>query len=394
MKILFITGVEMTSNSSATLMNLAYIKGLIETNNDITIVYPDFPKNHVSKNTGHKLPDNIKIHKLKMGSIYNTLSNKKNIKRCTHLRNIIRSILKKVAIYDTTKVWIKNIKNIQLSDNYDLIISSSDPKHSHIFAKKLIDSGKVKSKQWIQMWGDPFYSDITKKGTLLKLRIYREEKKLIKAGDKVFYVSPLTLKAQKKIFKKFAYKMNNILIPYFTVDNTFPKDKEPSDIVFGYFGDYHSKYRNITPLYEALNESDSLAYIRGHSNKKLHSTNFIDVEERVSISELENLEKKTDAFIHLSNKNGTQIPAKVYYYSGTKKPIIFVLDGYSEEIENMFMPYQRYIFCKNNKEDIIRAINIVKNKDYPKEYNRIVEELSPSEIVKKLLAYSEDKTWS
>ncbi len=388
LNILFIAGQSFRSNTSVTMMNLSYINGFIKTGNKVTVITSKIPDNHVAKDTGFKLPKEVIVEEYGHGNVYNTLSskNKRKSSMVSFTKNIMRKLYYKFSIYDSKKSWVNNVEKINLGEEYyDLIISSSDPKHSHIFAERLIKKNRINYGKWVQLWGDPMYHDITREDFVFKRRLYREEKRLISLADKVIYVSPFTAEQQRKTFSKYASKIDYVLIPFFKKDESLPINSQGDKMVFGYYGDYNSKVRDLRPLYEAAIDTKLNLVIRGNSDNIVPSTQNIDADSRVTIKELEELEKKTDVFIHLCNLKGTQIPAKVYYYSGTRKPILFILDGEVEKIENFFAYYERYIFCKNDKEDIIKAINKIRNKEYSDKEVRILEELSPSTIAVDLI---------
>lgn len=388
MKILFIAGQAIKSNSSVSMMNIAYIKGLLEVGNQVKVITSKLPNEHIATDNGFKLPPEIEIEEFKISGSYAALSSKKN-----KANNIIISKLKKLArttyhsfsIYGSQKSWINNVYKYSDDEYYDVIISSSDPKHSHLFAKKLIEEKRIQYRKWVQLWGDPMYLDITKKNILFNKRLYKEEENLLSAADKIIYVSPFTAEKQKEIFPKFESKIEYILIPYLFKDNSHVTNKIGKDMTFGYFGDYHSKVRNLMPMYNAAYKTDTKLIVRGNSDKLLDSKGKIDVDRRIPIEKLKKIESNTDVFIHLCNLKGTQIPAKVYYYSGTKKPILFILDGEKKRIKNFFEKYDRYVFCENKEEEIVKAIEKLKNGNYDKKKARILEELSPASIAKELM---------
>lgn len=172
MRILFIAGQAIKSNSSVTMMNLAYIQGLVELGHQVHILTSKLPENHISIDDGFLVPEGVKIDEFPLGSAFNHLSNKKmNNNKKLNFFSIIKSILRKLyykfSIYDSQKSWIRNAKKVTFENNYfDFIISSSDPKHTHLFANEIIRLHKVRFNQWIQIWGDPLFLDITRKGGL------------------------------------------------------------------------------------------------------------------------------------------------------------------------------------------------------------------------------------
>ncbi len=390
MKILFITGQSIKSNTSVTLMNLGYIKGFVELGHEVDIVCTEINENHISYDDNIFNLDNINIIEIPVGLAYSNFSKKKDEKN-SYIKEYIKSILKKVYystnIYDAQKGWVNNMNSLKnhISKKYDLIVSSSDPKHSHLFAKKLVENKVVEFEKWIQIWGDPWAIDITRRNKLLTAKIKKEEESLIKQADIIYYVSPLTESYQKELYPKYRDKIKHLPIAYYKEYEYSNEIQENRKVKFGYFGDYNSDIRNIRPLYNSIKVSDAELIIRGNSDLELESDSRINVGSRVSLKILNELEKEIDIYVHLSNNSGTQIPAKVFYYCASDKPILFILDGDSEKIYNSFEKYNRFIFCDNNELSIKEAIsNICENKDKLKKYKPL-NDFSPKHVINKLI---------
>ena len=294
------------------------------------------------------------------------------------LKNHIRNFLKKAfytlykpdPIYPLEKTWLKHASKYQSKTRYDLVISNSSPAASHKLAALLIEQKKINYKRWIQIWEDPWFHDLYGNHPLY---IQNEEHQLLKKAEEIYYVSPLTLHYQKIYFADCAYKMKFIPLPYFKYEKGICINQQ--SISFGYFGDYYSQTRNLRPFYEALN------------NLQLSSTKHITVSNRVTLEKLEQIQSKTSVLVHLCNLKGGQIPGKIYHYSATEKPILFILDGTEEEqkiIQNFFSQYHRYYFCKNNKESILKAII-----DIHQHYNQykgvVINAFSPKNIIQNIL---------
>ena len=92
----------------------------------------------------------------------------------------------------------------------------------------------------------------------------------------------------------------------------------------------------------------------------------ITVNERLPWDKVQELEKKADILVHLSNLRGSQIPGKIYQYSGTNKPILFILDGDINKIKEQFEAYNRYVFCLNNLMNIQKTVEemVCSGKEY------------------------------
>ena len=353
MKILIVKLNYIESASSCNVMALGLIEGLHSLGNEITIVSIKKNENMLSNNLLDK--NKYKLVLLGESKYLNlTKSNKKTMKQKITL--FCKKIIKKLFIYDHTYKTAKNLKIDDFKDEYyDLVISISDSKTSHIGAKTLIKQG-LKYDKWIQYWGDPLALDITRQTIYPKCILKHFEKKLISDSDYVFYVSPLTYEANKKIYKKLSNKFRFAPTPYVseryisTANNKY---------VIGYYGDYTYRVRNIKPLYNAcLNLDDSIELkIIGDGDVKLNSTTNIKVLGRCNVYEHE---MNTDLFICLLNKKGTQIPGKLFYCAATNKPVLIILDGeYQSVIKEYFEKYDRFVFCENNEESIKNAIKTI-----------------------------------
>jgi glycosyltransferase involved in cell wall biosynthesis len=248
---------------------------------------------------------------------------------------------------------------------FDIIISSSDPKSSHIVVDNLIRKG-LKFNKWIQYWGDPLTIDITSKHIYPKYYTKHVERRILKAANKIIYVSPFTLQEQQKLFPKLAQKMTFLPIPY-EYEKVYAKTKNEKFVV-GYFGYYVKGIRNIFPLYEAFkNINTSLQLnIVGGSDIQLQTIDNIGIYPiSNNISEFE---KNCDLLVVILNSQGSQIPGKVYHAAATNKPVLVILDGENKyEIRSYLEKYDRFYFCENDSKNIADAINIISKRD--KQFN-------------------------
>lgn len=405
MKVLYITGSCLTKNTSANMSHNGYVQGLLENGAEVTILMANDSWGKAD-NKLHKLVnaqyieynsisfiDRIKNKYTKISPkpvsnshITPAISNKRHHTIKNHIHNLLKKIFytlyKPDPIYPLEKTWLKHASKYQSKIKYDLVISNSSPAASHKLAALLIEQKRIHYKRWIQIWEDPWFHDLYGNHPLY---IRNEEHLLLKKAEEIYYVSPLTLHYQKIDFTDCAHKMRFIPLPYFKYEKGSCINQQ--NISFGYFGDYYSYTRNLLPFYEALNESGYEGYIYGDNNLQLSSTNHIIVSNRVTLEKLEQIQSKTSVLVHLCNLKGGQIPGKIYHYSATEKPILFILDGTEEEqkiIQNFFSQYHRYYFCKNNKESILKAII-----DIHQHYNQykgvVIDDFSPKNIIHNIL---------
>ena len=164
-------------------------------------------------------------------------------------------------------------------------------------------------------------------------------------------------------------------------------NRKSNGTTFGYFGDYFSKARNLQPFYEAMCLNNSYGYIYGDTDLKLKETKNLKIKGRVTLDELVEIQEQTDVLVHLCNLQGGQIPGKIYHYSLTNKPILFILDGTEKEkqmLYDYFKQFKRYYFCNNDIESILDGIKKIAGKDKQLNFEKVME-FQPKEVVKKIL---------
>ena len=407
MKVLFVSMVAFETNASATIQNKGIIRGLSALNYDIDIVTLEPDQNAISfddsMNDIKQLVNNT--YYIKADWKYALLrAKKKNDKTKTGENNIrklsgillqkIRVFIKKlydqISIFDAQKINVKGISKIQADySKYDLIISSSDPKSSHLLALRILEKSKNCKAKWIQYWGDPMLHDITRKSDWRDRIVKYYEKKLISKADRVIYASPLTLKVQRDTFPDLAHKMDYANQIYANVQNNISESinrKDESQISVGYFGAYKSTVRNILPLYNAAKAKGFKLTICGPSDIQLQSTDNIRVLGELPYNEATKLESESDILICLCNKRGTQIPGKIYYCTAYKKPIIVIIDGeYRKELKEFLKSFNRFILCENEEESIIKAIEKAKKQIKVDRYE-LSDQLKPKYMAGKIIS--------
>ena len=404
------------NNASSTIRNIGIVKGLAVKGHNIDIMTLCPNQKSVSYDESINDINGIvnKKYYIETDKYYNMLMAKKhiisddsinsvdsvekngksrfNFNIIKAVRNLMVKIYKNLFIFDAQKMNVKKVKKIKTDYNqYDVIISSSDPKSSHLIGAEIRKNNKTRRFKWIQYWGDPMLNDITRKKSWRDFIVKYYENKLIKQADSVIYASPLTLKIQQEIFPRYADKMNFVNQACISESEAGGLSglpvKQQNDIVsIGYFGAYNSNVRNILPLYNAALKSNYKLNIYGSSDIDLKSTDNISVGDKITYYEALKKEMESDILICICNIKGTQIPGKIYYCASYKKPVIIILDGeYIDELKDYFNKFDRFILCENNEESIINAVNTAKEQlNLNMAYN-IPKELTPDFIAGKIL---------
>lgn len=407
MNILVVTGSCLSVNSSANLCHVAYINGLVNLGYSVDLISVD--------EKDHTIDNNIKIngidnhYKYYGKSIYELMSDRKKIKvNASKIENdttdnidlnksklvinrMVNSLKKYIrnlyGVHGPIKVWYHKAKKFSTTKKYDYIISLAYPPISHLLVKRLLDKKQISSSYWIQIWEDPWSTDlcITDKNK----KIYKEEKKLISYADKVYYVSPITLSYQKRLFCEYKDKMDWKPLPYYYKNIQSSREKtNKKEYTYGYFGDYVPYVRNLSEFYKVAKYKKIKVNICGNPQNLFEPTENIKIWPRLTLEELTPIENNTDVLIFLCNLNGGQIPGKIYQYSSTDKIILFILDGTKEEkavIREYFETFNRYVFCDNTEESISQAIEKIESHKIEEIINEPLEAFSPSNIIKQII---------
>lgn len=360
MDILFVALGPVEATFSSSFRNRAIIKGFIELghNVDVLTISPDNSSisiKNISALKGVKVIRINKVFKSNASEIIESPVKKRVV-------DLIRIVYNKLFLFDVSYFSVRKVDlSILPQHQFDIIISSSDPKSSHILAKHLIKKG-LKFNKWIQYWGDPLTIDITSKHIYPKCFTKYVESRILNGANKIIYVSPFTFLEQKKLFPKLAQKMSFLPVPY-EFEKVFEKTKNEKYVV-GYFGYYVKGVRNIMPLYEAFKNFDNSIQLNivGGSNIQLKAT------ENTSVFPISNniseFEKNCDLLVVILNSQGSQIPGKVYHTAATNRPVLVILDGEKkDEMRSYLEKYERFDFCDNNAENIADAIKMIIQRD-------------------------------
>ena len=411
MRVLVVVGSNLKINTSANLCHKAYIQGLLENGYHVDILTVGYENDNDLLGFDKERVD---IFRYPMESLYEKIGKKIH----SHSKNgsqqsmnnggysgqedtksgIIQSAKRFIhSLYGPYEVyisWERKAFAFRRKEKYDLAISLSFPPVSHHLLYRLIQKKHIKTKKWIQIWEDPWCQDLV----FLSLNDERaikkaqtEEAHLLQVAEKIVYVSPITLEHQSKMFHESSKKMTWYPVPTYYVNDT-PTRKKGNN-VYGYFGDYSTKIRNLKPFYEAAKKEKIVTNICGSSDEMFLSSETVTVKPRISLEELKPIEDETSVLVFLSNLRGGQIPGKIYQYSATEKTILFILDG-SEDEQNVLLEYfgkfKRYFFCKNTVEDISAAIRRIEKGEARDIVNRPLTCFSPREIVGELINNMEE----
>lgn len=384
MKILYVTAVPLEYSSSANFRNIALIRGLIENGHSVSTLSTS-PQKSSSCFDGTIL--NIEFEErffVDLGQLHAGINAAKRGTLKAKIKSEMYKIYMSLSLYDSRKNAAARVSKIDFSKKkYDIIISSSDPKSSHLFAENLLKAYPNVADRWIQYWGDPFSGDINRRTHVPDFVIAKEEKRLLSLCDKAVYVSPLTSEYIKKKHPEYENKIHFVPVGY-SEEKIYPKH-ESGRLDLCYCGDYNVKDRDLMPLIEAAREmnKECTLTLAGSSDLNIKSGENITVFPRVEKKKVDEIEENSNVIVCVCNRNGTQIPGKIYHASATNRCVLILLDGEKKnEIKKFLEAYDRFVFAENTKEKIIEALKEI-GRSYPQALP--CERLSGTNIAKEII---------
>lgn len=413
MNILVVVGACLKQNSSANLCHISYINGMLELGHSVDLISMKQDGFPVDESIVMPKVDNEynyyglslyqKLSKSKKNAELSGLNREKGVVVNKGIKRTVKKYLSKLIIiprkilwncygpYSITKPWCNRAAQYKSDKHYDYVISLSYPPVSNMVVKKLIDKNNIVYDKWIQIWEDPWSSDLYLNKKYAK-KIEKEERKLVNYGDRIIYVSPLTLEYQKRKFPESADRMR-----WFPVPAYYDSSDITLDIVgekrYGYFGDYSSKIRNLKPFYSVAVDKGIRLNICGNSDLKIENKSNVYVYPRLNLNELKPIENDTNVLVFVSNLYGGQIPGKIYQYAATNKIVLFILDGTKEEkqiLKDYFESFNRFVFCENNEDSISAAIDRIENNDFGNVKNVPLDDFKASKTINKILESAKD----
>lgn len=389
-KILYVTAEPLEHWTSANIRNLNLIEGLLACGHKVSTLSTELQVNAQGK--GNTVPTECQRYFVPLNDLHALITQKQqdnpNVwKKCvSRLKEVAYSFKKKLTIYDTRKMEVPNVDEVDIPEHFDVMISSSDPKSAHLFAERLLQKNPNIADKWVQYWGDPFTGDISK-GYLGPERVLvNEERRLLSLCDLAVYVSPLTAKYIQNKYPDMADKVYFTPITY-SKGNCFRAPVEEK-FKIGYFGDYTRRNRDIMPLYQAMKKLDGKYQLKviGTSDVSLDSTDNVEIHARVPAIELRQTEQQCNLRVCICNKSGTQIPGKIYHAAATDTPVLVILDGEcAETIRNYFGQFNRFYFCENNAESILNTIIKIAEKPDLHIQTRPVEAFSAKKVAQSII---------
>lgn len=391
-KILYITTTYILKNSSAAIRNNSVVKGFIQLGHDVDVYTLEWSPNLFSP--FFKTENNGNINYSTLSNLNKIASIKKKVKKNHPFLSKSKQILKKILFFpDECSEWIKIFDYNKIPfDKYDFFITSSDHKTSHFIGYKI--KQKHNNLQWIQIWGDPWSSDLSTLRFMKGITAHYE-KKMITAADNVIYVSAITANEMKKKHPKLSHKIHFIPRSYYPTKIEYVNDNSQTDKIKIVYTGLISSGRNIFHLLNVLETNncynkniqiDIYGNLSYEIKEKLKGYSFVNIFDGIDFEHMNSIYESASILLFLSNKGGaSQIPGKFFDYMGTTKPILCLMEDDKDEVSSFLRNYDRCLVIKNTIDSIkfnLEEIFKLSEKKFDKD-----EEFSPKTIAAKILKY-------
>ena len=363
MNILLVTLYSLERNTSVAISNINITKGLLALGHRVTWVMPQWAQCETEFDASR-----VQIVRV---------PGEDEKRDAGFLKNRLHSHF---YMLDFTRPYLRQVRETQVPDEfYDIVISTSDPKTSHVFTSRLLKH--VHYGRWIQHWGDPLLGDITRNFWWPKWCVKFYEWTIIRKADKIVYVTPFTAETQRKEYPKMAEKIAFIPLP---ADMHATETLSQPDLLrIAYLGDYNPKFRNLRPLYDACAKMDDVSLtIAGHG-PSYRSISNIRVLPRIPQDQALEIENDSDVIFCVCNKFGTQIPGKILYKASSDKHILVAVEqNLHDEMSRYFESYNRFVICDNTPASITEVLQTLRGKTH--DYST-PERLLPAIIAREIL---------
>lgn len=390
MKIMYVVSDDIYRNTSANIRNVSLIRGLLDYGHTVQVVCMH-QKTPIDRELANAIKGS-KVTHINSPAIGQTLQMQKAASDglVRKLKKLAVKIYNMIRIYDPNIRKVKRIKlDTKMFDIPDVILSSSDPRSSHVLAlriRKCINFTGV----YVQYWGDPMLNDISA-SNLVSVLLKITEHRLLNSANLIVYTNEAVRDYMCQLYN-LAHEKTLAIPTSCAVNKTVAKVPPCLErkIRLGYFGGYHRKTRNMKPIFEAvLKNPDLHLTIAGDNDYDVPKSERIHYYPRVSAQKIAELQENVDILIVVENipkatakNNCFQIPGKVYHYGITNKKVLVICE--TGITKTLLDQYGRYAFCENTADAIGEKIVQLYYDNSP-QLSEPIKDFLPKNIAAKLI---------
>lgn len=376
-----------------------YLVKYLSTFYDIDILCFDY-KNRVIEPTEN-------IHVLNYGFIWRTFFLSKST-HCSSIRKTITRLMSKILdllIYpdplaiEKSKI-IRAIQEMLDKKNYDVVIGSAYPFATYEIGKTV--KKHHSAPYYLLDVGDPLFGNSALR-TFPGVNYFRKcyEGPRLSLADHIL----VTNEGTKDLFSKtYAISSDKItvipqgfdsfLIPTDNNEEHILKTDNPLKMI--YAGLFYRKLREPKALFSAITSMQGEFCIDVYSEDSYFNlpSPYICFRKPLIYSQILKKYQEYDVLVFIDNAWGLQTSGKIYELIAAKRPILFIYEDEKSPTKKMIKEYLGIVLSKNNKDDILNALKIIK-KSYKKfsfdfhinEHTWEARALKLNDVIKRVIDY-------
>jgi hypothetical protein len=387
-------------NDSSTLQLIGRVQRFPENGIDPIFIGPDMPGG-VESGLLERLPKSSRIFRTPATPYDRTMFLLYRLPLGRLLSWVYANLMYRVAVPDVRAGWEKQVihlcNKIWAELQPDIIVTSGGSYTAHIAGCQLARSFFV---PWVADLGDPWAIADAERLFVLKSRRNRKlELETLPYASGLVFTTETTLAAYRaylgdRLPKAIALPAYGYSVEDFSLDDLQGLHPD-GHIVLSYIGTAHRGDRNLIPLIQALGALQraralrhefTLNIIGTHSRffeieakrQRLRSVNF---SERVSFQESLEWIKRSHVLLVVGNRSPLQIPAKIYPYLGSGRPILYIGQLALEEdpAVRLLAHFPGVLWVENDRHSIMEAIYQI-DRSYNNIFREAIKRLSMPEL--------------
>lgn len=298
------------------------------------------------------------------------------LKTLYYIRYVLFAQEKEMGGWEVNRVY-KKYCELTEEISYEMMISVSLPFQSH-YAAEVIKDHKGKNIKWMVFEFDPFaFNKRIKVTGIRRKKMFIDEKRILKKCDSICLTPELYYFYKEKKFIQFSKKVSllsfanleQLKCDFNNVGCNFMKDGVINCLFAGHLYDDIRNPSVLLHLFSKVDEDINLSMMTSFSDEKIkkyaplyYSPTVIPFQNRDTA--IYNL-KKADILINIGNTVEFQVPAKIFEYMSTGKPIVH-LSKIKNDPALKYLNHYSLLFVVNEWE--------VKEREYVHELEKFCKE--------------------